>query len=41
VYPTKSPSGKMLSETRKDVWLVNVIWGDFVQGDGLWEFLGV
>jgi methylenetetrahydrofolate reductase (NADPH) len=40
VYPTKSPSGKMLSETRKDVWLVNVIWGDFVQGDGLWEFLG-
>jgi methylenetetrahydrofolate reductase (NADPH) len=41
VYPTKSPSGKMLSETRKDVWLVNVIWGDFVQGDGLWEFLDV
>jgi methylenetetrahydrofolate reductase (NADPH) len=40
VYPTKSPSGKMLSETRQDVWLVNVIWGDFVQGEGLWEFLG-
>jgi methylenetetrahydrofolate reductase (NADPH) len=39
VYPTKSPSGKMLSETRQDVWLVNVIWGDFVQGEGLWEFL--
>jgi methylenetetrahydrofolate reductase (NADPH) len=40
VYPTKSPSGKMLSQTRQDVWLVNVIWGDFVQGEGLWEFLG-
>jgi methylenetetrahydrofolate reductase (NADPH) len=40
VYPTKSPSGRLLSETRKDVWLVNVIWGDYVEGDGLWEFLG-
>jgi methylenetetrahydrofolate reductase (NADPH) len=40
VYPTKGPSGRLLSETRKDVWLVNVIWGDYVEGDGLWEFLG-
>ncbi|KAH8731920.1 methylenetetrahydrofolate reductase-like protein [Phaeosphaeriaceae sp. PMI808] len=23
-----------------DVWLCNVIWADFVEGDGLWEFLG-
>jgi methylenetetrahydrofolate reductase (NADPH) len=40
IYPTKSASGKLLSATRQDIWLVNVIWGDFVQGDGLWEFLG-
>ncbi|KAH4061945.1 methylenetetrahydrofolate reductase [Parastagonospora nodorum] len=40
IYPTKSASGKLLGQTREDVWLVNVIWGDFVQGDGLWEFLG-
>lgn len=39
VYPAKSPSAKLLAELRSDVWLVNVIWGDFVQGDGLWEFL--
>jgi methylenetetrahydrofolate reductase (NADPH) len=40
IYPPKSASSKLLSETRQDVWLVNVIWGDFVEGDGLWEFLG-
>ncbi|KAJ4339305.1 methylenetetrahydrofolate reductase 1 [Ascochyta clinopodiicola] len=39
IYPTKSATGKLLRETRNDVWLVNVIWGDFVEGDGLWEFL--
>ncbi|KAJ4373750.1 methylenetetrahydrofolate reductase 1 [Didymella sp. IMI 355093] len=40
IYPTKSATGKLLRETRNDVWLVNVIWGDFVEGHGLWEFLG-
>jgi methylenetetrahydrofolate reductase (NADPH) len=40
IYPPKSASSRLLSETRQDVWLVNVIWGDFVEGDGLWEFLG-
>jgi len=40
IYPPRSASSKLLSETRRDVWLVNVIWGDYVQGDGLWEFLG-
>jgi methylenetetrahydrofolate reductase (NADPH) len=40
IYPTKSASGKLLGQTRQDVWLVNVIWGDYVEGDGLWEFLG-
>ncbi|OSS46634.1 hypothetical protein B5807_08966 [Epicoccum nigrum] len=40
IYPTKSATGKLLRETRNDVWLVNVIWGDYVEGDGLWEFLG-
>jgi methylenetetrahydrofolate reductase (NADPH) len=28
-----------LGELRGDYWLVNVIWGDFVNGEGLWEFL--
>jgi methylenetetrahydrofolate reductase (NADPH) len=40
IYPTKSASSKLLNATRQDVWLVNVIWGDFVEGDGLWELLG-
>ncbi|KAJ4993368.1 Methylenetetrahydrofolate reductase 2 [Stagonosporopsis vannaccii] len=40
IYPTKSATGRLLRETRNDVWLVNVIWGDFVEGNGLWEFLG-
>lgn len=40
IYPTKSASSKLLRDLRQDIWLVNVIWGDFVQGDGLWELLG-
>lgn len=40
IYPSKSATGRLLHETRNDVWLVNVIWGDFVEGHGLWEFLG-
>lgn len=40
IYSSRSASSKLLSQIRKDVWLVNVIWGDFVQGDGLWDFLG-
>lgn len=39
IYPTKSDSARLLGQTRGDVWLVNVIWGDFVEGDGLWKFL--
>ncbi|OAL43167.1 methylenetetrahydrofolate reductase-like protein [Pyrenochaeta sp. DS3sAY3a] len=39
LYPTKSASGKLLGGLKDDVWLINVIWGDFVEGDGLWEFL--
>jgi methylenetetrahydrofolate reductase (NADPH) len=39
VYSPKSASSKLLGELRQDVWLVNVIWGDYVEGDGLWEFL--
>ena len=39
LYPTKSPSGKLLGALRDDLWLVNVIWGDYIEGDGLWEFL--
>jgi methylenetetrahydrofolate reductase (NADPH) len=40
IYPPKSATCKLLGSTRQDVWLVNVIWGDFVEGNGLWEFLG-
>lgn len=39
IYPSKSQTSRLLKSVREDVWLVNVIWGDYVQGDGLWEFL--
>ncbi|KAF1847892.1 methylenetetrahydrofolate reductase-like protein [Cucurbitaria berberidis CBS 394.84] len=39
IYPSKSASSKLLGALREDVWLVNVIWGDYVEGHGLWEFL--
>lgn len=39
IYTPKSATSKLLGEVRKDVWLVNVIWGDYVRGNGLWEFL--
>jgi methylenetetrahydrofolate reductase (NADPH) len=39
IYPVKSETGKLLGELRSDLWLVNVIWGDFVEGQGLWELL--
>lgn len=39
IYPSKSATSKLLGSVREDVWLVNVIWGDYVEGDGLWEFL--
>ncbi|KAF1935537.1 methylenetetrahydrofolate reductase-like protein [Clathrospora elynae] len=39
VYPPRSESSRLLGELRGDVWCVNVIWGDFVNGEGLWAFL--
>jgi methylenetetrahydrofolate reductase (NADPH) len=39
IYPTRSKTNQLLGSCREDVWLVNVIWGDFVEGQGLWEFL--
>ncbi|CAO2647219.1 Nn.00g081410.m01.CDS01 [Neocucurbitaria sp. VM-36] len=39
IYPPRSASSKLLGSLREDVWLVNVIWGDYVEGNGLWEFL--
>lgn len=39
IYPVKSETGRLLGGLRSDLWLVNVIWGDFVEGQGLWEFL--
>jgi methylenetetrahydrofolate reductase (NADPH) len=39
IYPAKSPTSKLLEQMRKDVWLVNVIWGDYIHGNGLWDML--
>ncbi|KAF2702860.1 methylenetetrahydrofolate reduct [Pleomassaria siparia CBS 279.74] len=39
IYPSKSATARLLGEIREDVWLVNVIWGDFVEGKGIWDFL--
>lgn len=39
VYAPRTASAKLLGEMRKDLWLVNIIWGDFVDGEGLWRFL--
>ncbi|KAF2685051.1 methylenetetrahydrofolate reductase-like protein [Lentithecium fluviatile CBS 122367] len=39
IYPVKTETSKLLGGLRNDLWLVNVIWGDFVVGQGLWEFL--
>lgn len=39
IYPSRSQTARLLGEMRKDLWLVNVIWGDYVEGDGLWKFL--
>ncbi|PVH93392.1 methylenetetrahydrofolate reduct [Periconia macrospinosa] len=39
IYPIRSKSSQVVRECGEDVWLVNVIWGDFLEGDGLWEVL--
>ncbi|KAF2090891.1 methylenetetrahydrofolate reduct [Saccharata proteae CBS 121410] len=39
IYPPKSATSKLLDGVRRDYWLVNVIYHDFVEGEGLWEFL--
>jgi methylenetetrahydrofolate reductase (NADPH) len=39
IYPPKSQTSLLLGELRKDLWLVNVIWGDFIEGHGLWDML--
>ncbi|KAF2744964.1 MTHFR-domain-containing protein [Sporormia fimetaria CBS 119925] len=39
IYPSKGRTSQLLEEVRKDVWLVNVIWGDFLDPNGLWELL--
>lgn len=39
IYPPRSATSKLLGECWQDCWLVNVIWGDYVEGKGLWEFL--
>jgi methylenetetrahydrofolate reductase (NADPH) len=39
IYPVKTETSRLLGGLREDLWLVNVIWGDFVEGQGLWELL--
>lgn len=39
IYPVRSETSRLLGSLRKDMWLVNIIWGDYVEGDGLWKFL--
>lgn len=39
IYAPRTETSKLLGEMRRDLWLVNIIWGDFVERDGLWKFL--
>jgi methylenetetrahydrofolate reductase (NADPH) len=39
IYPPTSATAKLLGEVASDVWLVNIIWHDYVDGEGLWEML--
>lgn len=39
IYPPRSATSKLLEGCRKDVWLVNIIWGDYKDGMGLWRLL--
>ncbi|KAF1969636.1 methylenetetrahydrofolate reductase 2 [Bimuria novae-zelandiae CBS 107.79] len=39
IYAPRTKSSALLGELRRDSWLVNIIWGDYVEGDGLWRFL--
>ncbi|KAF2728390.1 methylenetetrahydrofolate reductase-like protein [Polyplosphaeria fusca] len=39
IYSPKSATSQLLGSVREDVWLVNIIWGDYVESEGLWEFL--
>ncbi|OAG04676.1 methylenetetrahydrofolate reductase 2 [Paraphaeosphaeria sporulosa] len=39
IYAPRTETSKLLGEMRRDLWLVNIIWGDYVEGEGLWRFL--
>ncbi|KAL1593699.1 methylenetetrahydrofolate reductase 1 [Paraconiothyrium brasiliense] len=39
IYAPRTETSRLLGELRRDLWLVNIIWGDYVDGDGLWKFL--
>lgn len=41
VYGVKSESKKCVEGIKEDLWLVNIIHHGFVEGDALWELLGV
>ncbi|KAF2436771.1 MTHFR-domain-containing protein [Tothia fuscella] len=39
IYPSRSPTAKLLAEIREDYWLVNIIHHDYVEKDALWKLL--
>ncbi|KAF2198865.1 methylenetetrahydrofolate reduct [Delitschia confertaspora ATCC 74209] len=39
IYPRGGATSRLLGSVREGVWLVNVIWHGFVDGEGLWRFL--
>lgn len=39
IYAPRTASSQLLGDLRRDLWLVNIIWGDYVEADGLWKFL--
>ncbi|KAF2279939.1 methylenetetrahydrofolate reductase-like protein [Westerdykella ornata] len=39
VYPSRTQSHKLLGDVCRDSWLVNVIWSDYRNGEGLWALL--
>jgi methylenetetrahydrofolate reductase (NADPH) len=39
IYAPRTETSRLLGEMRRELWLVNIIWGDYIEGDGLWRFL--
>lgn len=39
IYAPKSASARLLDQVAGDVWLVNIIWHDYVDAGGIWDVL--